>query len=205
MYSPAYEFIKYALWPPIWDLLHLRKPREITRITAFVTGFIEGLHAPLDKATMIFVDDRAQIRSLSSWQPRRLSWPALGKSCRRPSPMRIWRVRWTSGLECVLQHGAYRRLPNRNERGGDASLTSQHDILRSDEAADLRLLRPQLRVICSAHIGPSPVRATASLGWLASPLAVPGRSAATPSPRLSRLICLGRAKGFTIYGLAQPC
>jgi len=59
MYIPAYEFIKYALWPPIWDLLHLRKPRGIARITAFVKGFIEGLRAPLDKATMIFVDDRA--------------------------------------------------------------------------------------------------------------------------------------------------
>jgi glycosyltransferase involved in cell wall biosynthesis len=59
MYIPAYEFTKYALWPPIWDLLHLRKPRGITRITAFVTGFIQGLRAPLDKATMIFVDDRA--------------------------------------------------------------------------------------------------------------------------------------------------
>ena len=59
MYIPAYEFIKYALWPPIWDLLHLRKPRGIARITAFVKGFIEGLRVPLDKATMIFVDDRA--------------------------------------------------------------------------------------------------------------------------------------------------
>jgi glycosyltransferase involved in cell wall biosynthesis len=58
MYIPAYEFIKYALWPPIRDLLHLRQPRGIVRITAFVKGFIEGLRTPLDKATMIFVEDK---------------------------------------------------------------------------------------------------------------------------------------------------
>ena len=58
MYIPAYEFIKYALWPPIRDLLHLRQPRGIVRITAFVKGFIEGLRTPLDKTTMMFVEDK---------------------------------------------------------------------------------------------------------------------------------------------------
>jgi GT2 family glycosyltransferase len=57
MYIPAYEFIKYALWPPIWDLLHLRQPSGIVRITAFVKGFVEGLRTPLDRTTMIFVED----------------------------------------------------------------------------------------------------------------------------------------------------
>jgi glycosyltransferase involved in cell wall biosynthesis len=57
MYIPAYEFIKYALWPPIRDLLHLRQPSGIVRITAFVKGFVEGLRTPLDKATMTFVED----------------------------------------------------------------------------------------------------------------------------------------------------
>jgi glycosyltransferase involved in cell wall biosynthesis len=56
IYIPAYEFTKYALWPPIRDLLHLRQPRGMMRITAFVKGFIEGLRTPLDKATMMFVD-----------------------------------------------------------------------------------------------------------------------------------------------------
>jgi glycosyltransferase involved in cell wall biosynthesis len=58
MYVPAYEFTKYALWPPIWELLHLRRPRGIVRITAFVRGFIEGLRTPLDNATMLFVEDK---------------------------------------------------------------------------------------------------------------------------------------------------
>jgi glycosyltransferase involved in cell wall biosynthesis len=56
MYIPAYEFTKYALWPPIRDLLHLRQPSGIVRITAFVEGFIEGLRTPLDRATMVFVE-----------------------------------------------------------------------------------------------------------------------------------------------------
>jgi len=56
IYIPAYQFTKYALWPPIRDLLHLRQPRGMVRITAFLKGFIEGLRTPLDKATMMFVD-----------------------------------------------------------------------------------------------------------------------------------------------------
>jgi glycosyltransferase involved in cell wall biosynthesis len=63
MYIPAYVFIKYALWPPIWDLLHLRQPSGIMRITAFVKGFIEGLRTPLDKATLVFVE-RQRLKSI---------------------------------------------------------------------------------------------------------------------------------------------
>lgn len=54
-YIPAYEFIRYALWPPIRDLLHLRQPRGIVRITAFLKGFTDGLRTPVDK-TMRFID-----------------------------------------------------------------------------------------------------------------------------------------------------
>jgi GT2 family glycosyltransferase len=59
MYIPAREFITYALWPPIRDVLHLRQPRGIVRITAFAEGFLGGLRTPVDRATMIFVEDRA--------------------------------------------------------------------------------------------------------------------------------------------------
>jgi glycosyltransferase involved in cell wall biosynthesis len=55
-YIPADEFTKYALWPPIRDLLHLRQPRGMVRIRAFLEGFIEGLRTPLDRTTMKFVD-----------------------------------------------------------------------------------------------------------------------------------------------------
>ena len=60
VYIPAYEFIKFALWPPIQDLLRLRRPRGIVRITAFVAGFIKGLRTPIDRATMIFIDESAR-------------------------------------------------------------------------------------------------------------------------------------------------
>jgi glycosyltransferase involved in cell wall biosynthesis len=58
MYIPAHEFIKYALWPPIRDVLHLRQPRGIVRITAFAEGFVDGLRTPVDKATMLFVEEQ---------------------------------------------------------------------------------------------------------------------------------------------------
>jgi len=53
-YVPAYEFLRYALWPPIRDLLHFGQPSGIVRITAFLNGFIAGLRTPLDKSTMTF-------------------------------------------------------------------------------------------------------------------------------------------------------
>lgn len=57
MYIPAREFIIYALWPPIRDLLRLRKPRGIVRITAFAAGFMGGLRTSVDRTTMLFVED----------------------------------------------------------------------------------------------------------------------------------------------------
>ncbi|SHN87867.1 Glycosyltransferase like family 2 [Bradyrhizobium erythrophlei] len=55
-YIPAWEFAKYALWPPIRDLLHLRQPQGLVRMSAFLEGFIKGLRTPLDRTTLRFVD-----------------------------------------------------------------------------------------------------------------------------------------------------
>ena len=63
MYVPAYEFVKYALWPPIRDLLHIRPPSGFVRIAGFVKGFIEGIRTPIDTATMTFVDGQ-RIKSI---------------------------------------------------------------------------------------------------------------------------------------------
>jgi hypothetical protein len=57
MYVSAHEFIMYALWPLIRDLLHLRQPRGVVRITAFAEVFIGGVRTPLDRATVLFVKD----------------------------------------------------------------------------------------------------------------------------------------------------
>jgi GT2 family glycosyltransferase len=51
---PAYEFFVCALWPPLKDLLHLRRPRGIMRITAFLRGFVAGWRTPIDKKTLLF-------------------------------------------------------------------------------------------------------------------------------------------------------
>jgi len=56
MYVPVYEFARHALWPPVADLLSLRRPRGMARITAFVEGFVKGIRTPVDRATMMFVD-----------------------------------------------------------------------------------------------------------------------------------------------------
>lgn len=51
------EFSRHVLWPPVYDALRLRKPR-ITRIPAFVQGFIDGWRTPVDRATLKFIEKR---------------------------------------------------------------------------------------------------------------------------------------------------
>jgi GT2 family glycosyltransferase len=52
---PLTFFPQKALWPPISDLLHLRRPRGLGRITAFLSGFVDGLRTPVDTETLRFV------------------------------------------------------------------------------------------------------------------------------------------------------
>jgi GT2 family glycosyltransferase len=51
---PVWLFSARALWPPILDLLKLRKPRGIGRITAFGRGLAQGLATPVDRPTLRF-------------------------------------------------------------------------------------------------------------------------------------------------------
>jgi len=59
VYIPVYEFVRSALWPPLWDVLRLRQPHGIVRITAFIEGFMEGIRTPIDRTTMMFIDPTA--------------------------------------------------------------------------------------------------------------------------------------------------
>lgn len=52
---PAWLFSTQALWPPVADALHLRKPRGVGRILAFIQGFGSGLMTHVDKASLRFV------------------------------------------------------------------------------------------------------------------------------------------------------
>ncbi|HEX6241364.1 MAG TPA: glycosyltransferase, partial [Polyangiales bacterium] len=45
---PMVFFPVRALWPPIEDLLQLRMPRSVGRISAFIGGFIDGVRTPVD-------------------------------------------------------------------------------------------------------------------------------------------------------------
>lgn len=49
-----WEFLAHALLPPALDVLHLRRPRGLTRITAFVRGFTDGFTTRVDRATLTF-------------------------------------------------------------------------------------------------------------------------------------------------------
>jgi glycosyltransferase involved in cell wall biosynthesis len=48
-------FSTRALWPPMSDLLHLRKPRGAVRILSFLRGFGLGLRTRVDRATLRFI------------------------------------------------------------------------------------------------------------------------------------------------------
>jgi GT2 family glycosyltransferase len=52
---PLVFFPAKALWPPLQDVLHLRKPRGLARIVGFLSGFAEGLGTKVDPKTMRFL------------------------------------------------------------------------------------------------------------------------------------------------------
>ena len=51
---PVYELFRFALWPPLLDLLRGRKPRGLGRIAAFFQGFAQGWRTPVDPKTLLF-------------------------------------------------------------------------------------------------------------------------------------------------------
>lgn len=52
---PAYEFFRWAFWPPLWDIMRFKKPVGITRVTYFLKGFFRAWRTPLDKTRMLFI------------------------------------------------------------------------------------------------------------------------------------------------------
>jgi GT2 family glycosyltransferase len=52
---PVWLFSTQALWPPLLDLLKLRKPRGVGRIFAFIEGFGSGVRTRVDKKSLRFV------------------------------------------------------------------------------------------------------------------------------------------------------
>ncbi len=55
---PVMLFSQRALWPTIEDALHLRRPRGVGRIVAFVRGFTLGLLTPVDRQRLLFKNER---------------------------------------------------------------------------------------------------------------------------------------------------
>lgn len=54
-FVPLLFFPTNALLPPIMDLLKRRRPTGIGRITAFLSGFADGMRTPMDPKTMRFL------------------------------------------------------------------------------------------------------------------------------------------------------
>jgi GT2 family glycosyltransferase len=50
----AWLFTKHALWPPVRDVLRLKRPRGSARIVGFARGFIGGLKTRVDDKTLVF-------------------------------------------------------------------------------------------------------------------------------------------------------
>jgi glycosyltransferase involved in cell wall biosynthesis len=47
-------FVGEALWPPMRDVLCLRRPRGLARIVGFIHGFAGGLRTPVDQKTLLY-------------------------------------------------------------------------------------------------------------------------------------------------------
>jgi GT2 family glycosyltransferase len=47
-------FGAYGLWPPLHDVLRLRRPTGRSQITGFIEGFVKGILTPVDRTTLLF-------------------------------------------------------------------------------------------------------------------------------------------------------
>jgi GT2 family glycosyltransferase len=47
-------FFVEAVWPPVRDVMRLKRPSGLSRIVGFVRGFTGGLRTPLDRKTLLF-------------------------------------------------------------------------------------------------------------------------------------------------------
>jgi glycosyltransferase involved in cell wall biosynthesis len=75
MIVAAWEFSAHALWPPFADLLCLRRPRGWARIVGFVEGLGQGLRAPMDRKTLLFVQPNPALIGRSGDSASRHSRP----------------------------------------------------------------------------------------------------------------------------------
>jgi glycosyltransferase involved in cell wall biosynthesis len=48
-------FFAHALWPPLLDIIRLRRPMGLTRIVAFGDGFAQGIATPVERSTLRFL------------------------------------------------------------------------------------------------------------------------------------------------------
>jgi GT2 family glycosyltransferase len=54
MVVALWYFLVYAIWPPLHDVLRIRRPTGRSQIVGFVDGFIQGIRIPVDRKTLLF-------------------------------------------------------------------------------------------------------------------------------------------------------
>ncbi len=55
LFMPIWHFSTGAVWPMINDVLHMRRPRGLGRVTSFLRGFAAGLRTPVDRQKLRFL------------------------------------------------------------------------------------------------------------------------------------------------------
>lgn len=51
---PTYELLFQAIGPPLRDVMRLKRPRGLARVSNFLSGFAQGWRTPVDKDTLLF-------------------------------------------------------------------------------------------------------------------------------------------------------
>jgi GT2 family glycosyltransferase len=61
-----YELGFCAVWPPIRDIVHFRRPRGVTRGLHYLRGFAEGFATPVDRRALLYAPERRATTSPQS-------------------------------------------------------------------------------------------------------------------------------------------
>ncbi len=63
---PLWFLLSRALWPPVSDILRLRRPQGLQRIVAFLQGFAQGVAIPVERKTLRFMPPDGPHHALNS-------------------------------------------------------------------------------------------------------------------------------------------
>jgi GT2 family glycosyltransferase len=62
---PVCLFFRRAFWPPVADILRLRRPKGLARIVGFAEGFVQGLQTRVEPKTLRYMDGVSRVAAVS--------------------------------------------------------------------------------------------------------------------------------------------